>query len=724
MRFIIIYFYFLSIASTAIAQNTTEKEAFLQRLENAQIVLLGEPDHYSTPEMLKKVELITYLHDSLGYNWLAFESSLYDMHKANQAYLQGMDIRKVLHSGIFGIWHRDEAIDSLENYLRSIENRQSLQLMGFDSQINSGTYTEILFCKELQSFLKDEDILVPNHFFEKLQKQIEAFDAEKYTISPDFDPAFLDDLNTVIEQLKASPTPMKDFWRQNLIAIHGLFYDHYFNQVGIKVNTNIFQTVDYNHRDSLMAQNMLWFLKNHPNEKIIGWGATFHFANDVSTLNIPYDTTFSSARPMGYHLKKALGDKVVAIGFTDLQRIKDAKGSFCEDKKLYQEELSVIDFDELEGKEFHSSLIGFGRNDTFPAGTWSGVLDYGIAFDSEAPFKREGYILNMSDGSPIPFAHIKVSGANIGTITNENGKFKLLLPLAFEDANIYISSVGFQPITLPQSSLKGTIKLQPNVGFLEMVEVTAEREMPIDLLKKVTNQFVEDSKTKDYQLEMYYYSWWTDVNHPNDTSVNEAALKMIYQNGYTKDQKLSHTILNKRQVHGKDYLIPWPVYTIGIGDFRPDVELLNPKISKFLMIDSIKHTLSDTDTLTTFFYSISRLSPKLIGSAATNYRATITFSSTSLKVKRRSVFMGFNEKGIQEIACHIDYQDIDGIQVPSFAWLEYKGQIDGKMCIGKEALRITNVSTQIDAPIKKPITYLEEAPYTPSFWENYNRIVE
>ena len=724
MRNLVLFLFLLVAYSSSFAQASFDQELFTQRLNNAQVVLLGEPDHYSTTEMLQKVAFIKELHSTYNYTWLAFESSLYDMHKANEDYLLGKEVREVLNSGIFSIWHRNEAIDSLESYLKTLKDRKSLQLTGFDSQLNSGVYTQKSFCQELESFLSSQSIPFKNDFFHSLQREIDAFDGDSYSLSEAFDKALLDEITTIINALGNIESKEADFWKQNLISIHGLFYDYYYNKIPSKVANQNFKSIDTNIRDSLMANNLLWFLDNHPNEKIIGWGASFHFANDLSQLSHPSDSTLSKTKTMGYYLKKALGNKVVIISFADLKRIENMEGDFIEKAELFNGQTVIKDFKLIDDNSYCSSVIGLNNDGMFPSGKWKNVVDYAITFNSESPIKREGTLIDEENGQPVPFAHIRVEGTNIGTITNEKGKFRLLIPAEKRSSKIEISCVGYQPLDIENEHLSGTIKLVPDVRFLKAVEVTGEREMPVDLLIKVANNFVQKSIKTDYQLDAYYYSWWTDFEQPADTAVNEAALKIIYKNGYEKNQAMSHTIINKRLVYGKKHLVPWPIHTLGMADFRPEYGLLNNNAAKYITVDSIKSIDDSSESLTTIYYSILKPSPKIVGSGANKYRAEITFSSNTLEVLKKSIFITFDGNNLQNAEYHIEYENYNGVQVPSFAWMSYDGFLENRHCMGKEAIRITNVISENIEQINNPVINLNDAPYSKEFWRNYNRIVD
>ena len=69
-------------------------------------------------------------------------------------------------------------------------------------------------------------------------------------------------------------------------------------------------TAEDNIRDKQMANNLLSYIKNHPNEKIICWGANQHFANDMSSVNTSIIKEFV---PMGSYVKKELKDKMYSL---------------------------------------------------------------------------------------------------------------------------------------------------------------------------------------------------------------------------------------------------------------------------------------------------------------------------------------------------------------------------------------------------------------------------
>lgn len=88
-----------------------------------------------------------------------------------------------------------------------------------------------------------------------------------------------------------------------------------------------------------------------------------------------------------------------------------------------------------------------------------------------------GKVLSMENDSPIPFAHIAIQNQSIGTISDENGDFKLQVDKS-EIANhsLIISSVGYQSITISKSdSWDKIIRLKPLISELNEVVVTGKK---------------------------------------------------------------------------------------------------------------------------------------------------------------------------------------------------------------------------------------------------------
>ncbi len=113
-------------------------DAFLPALlAGKRVVGLGESAHGVAEFSAAKVRLIKYLHERLGYDVIAFESSLHACWEANRQ-AAALDARALMRGCIFGVWHVEEVLPLFE-YIRSTQRTaRPLVLAGFDSQM-SGT---------------------------------------------------------------------------------------------------------------------------------------------------------------------------------------------------------------------------------------------------------------------------------------------------------------------------------------------------------------------------------------------------------------------------------------------------------------------------------------------------------------------------------------------------------------------------------------------------------
>jgi hypothetical protein len=90
-----------------------------------------------------------------------------------------------------------------------------------------------------------------------------------------------------------------------------------------------------------------------------------------------------------------------------------------------------------------------------------------------------GKVLNKTTHAPIPFANIGVVNSNVGTISNMDGSFSILLPQRLNRDTLIFTSLGFFKQGLAVSSLESkkdyTIYLNERVTLLQSVIITAKK---------------------------------------------------------------------------------------------------------------------------------------------------------------------------------------------------------------------------------------------------------
>ncbi len=67
--------------------------------------------------------------------------------------------------------------------------------------------------------------------------------------------------------------------------------------------------------------------------------------------------------------------------------------------------------------------------------------------------KISGKVISRKTLEPIPYAHVILNNTSIGTITNEFGAFRLVLPNKYANSTLKISSIGYESTYMPISSV-------------------------------------------------------------------------------------------------------------------------------------------------------------------------------------------------------------------------------------------------------------------------------
>ena len=280
-------------------------------VRDAQVVLLGEPSHGDGSCFLAKAQLIQFLHQECGFDTLAFESGIYDCHRAWKAFRDGKDSIQSAELGIFPIWTGSQELTRLWTYLSATANSdRMLELIGFDCQFTG---------RGSHEFLTND--------LRELARRIQL----------DFEPAqwsrFSDNLKLLVDaKLEECDGPyLKEVLSkfESSISLHADFATSEELRFGSQVIKNARNCLDFkltqqqgvdsetiNYRDGKMAENLLWYLREHPQRKVIVWAASFHILRHASRVR-PQDPHIDYSRtiPMGEAIRETLGDRAFSIAF-------------------------------------------------------------------------------------------------------------------------------------------------------------------------------------------------------------------------------------------------------------------------------------------------------------------------------------------------------------------------------------------------------------------------
>jgi len=130
-------------------------------------------------------------------------------------------------------------------------------------------------------------------------------------------------------------------------------------------------------RDELMADNIGFYLKNHPDDKVLVWAHNFHIASHAS----------NGAKSMGAYLKMQFANKYVPIGFTS------AQGTYNAAKDYTQKSWSAYTF-ETAYKGTYEYILSKAKSGLYFLPLNTKATDQKAAFWLKIPMKHLdiGYI--------------------------------------------------------------------------------------------------------------------------------------------------------------------------------------------------------------------------------------------------------------------------------------------------------------------------------------------
>lgn len=558
-------------------------------LKDVNIILLGEQTHYDGTTLKIKIELIKYLHESLGFDILAFESGMYSMDKANReihdAPRSAKDVISFANfpSSLIGIYLKSKQFNDLLSYL---DESKDLQIAGFDCQI-TGNYALEYLVPELREFINDHnyEYLAKDDYY-KLEEVISELmngDFKSFNSNSSDSARFQQishKLTTRVSSLSSSKPDRAHFWLQLLESINACLNYISQEEKGVKYTLQ-------NPRDLQMAKNLISLSERYPNKKIIAWGASYHFANQLTAIDFENDLTnkyltkislsqkadpedipsfselLDGAIPMGKILKDKFKNRLYSLAFTSYQ---GNYGIENDSSLLFQilppPEKSIEAA--LTKKDVDYAFVDYRNNDlpqffySSPLGylpvraRWEQIYD-GMVFikemqpltlqnhqhaqsaepDIEAPdsrFKIKGKVIDGKTNKPVPFAHIKISNTNYGTTTNIQGDFEI----TNVKNDIIISSIGYETVTVHKSTLYDGIKVKmpPATHVLNEVVVKAPLTEEV-IIKKAYEHIQSNYIQQPYNLDIFYRNL-----EKRDSAIlilEEAALNFYDSDGYERE---------------------------------------------------------------------------------------------------------------------------------------------------------------------------------------------
>jgi erythromycin esterase len=286
---------------------------------NSRVVMLGEQSHGDGTSFLAKARLVAFLHQEMGFDVLAWESGLWDVHQVWAHVQAGEAVLPASRRGIFGIWTgSQQVLPTLDYVAETVGSARPLELAGFDNQLTGTLARDSLhllmerFARRIGSPVADD----PEWPQAAASLVRLAAGADYQTKPPAADQARVLRLLAALRAdalAKAGADRDALFWTQVLESLASYAEMTW-------AASNPLSAADNNPRDRQMARNLVWLANVwYPGKKIIVWAASSHIARDVAQLqSIGGSTPYGSGWTvhMGGEAHTSLGAQMYAIGFT------------------------------------------------------------------------------------------------------------------------------------------------------------------------------------------------------------------------------------------------------------------------------------------------------------------------------------------------------------------------------------------------------------------------
>jgi hypothetical protein len=461
-------------------------------LKGVQVLLLGEKTHFDGNVFEMKTKIIQYLHQELGFNTIAFESGVYDVWMAQNEINKGTNVQQALKNSLFPIWSETNEFQSFVRFYDA--NKSNLKLFGFDNQITGKYGEETLFinlfeyCNANQLELKldrgDLELLI-----ESINSSF-VFDENDISYSQ-YKSSFENLLKAIAKKPK---TETNFYWTQTIKSLLVIGKNCYSKKTRILSPFNT--TADDNIRDKQMADNLLEYIKNHPNEKIICWGADQHFVNDMSSVTTPILKDFV---PMGSYIKKALKQNVYSLAAVT------AADSIFLGGKWYQTIIDKKSFEYYLKSKNNPHMFVSSKQEGMDKLQLNRLFSPEVFVEAKLNSIHDGYFYFNTVSRPTSIAR---NENDLGT-TNK----------------VPFSSIGNQPITNNED--------RPNEKRIALNEVIVHsKKYPYTIVKKAIANRIKNYPIKDFNSQLTSN---IDVKIRDTTMLNLDFVAKQYDFGYDKD---------------------------------------------------------------------------------------------------------------------------------------------------------------------------------------------
>ncbi|PHS05325.1 MAG: hypothetical protein COA88_12575 [Kordia sp.] len=506
-----------------------------EELKGIQVIMLGELTHDDGNVFEMKTQIVKYLHQEMGFNTIAFESGTYELYKAEEDIKShNKDVKTAFQNSIFGIWSQTKEFESFTDFYK--QHKNNIKLFGFDHQ-NTGSYSDETLVSDLYQYCKRHTFKFPLDQ-EDVSLLIESIYTSRIYDTHDIPyKKFISTLKNLIKQINTTQVNEEHFhWKiiiQNLLKNASDLNPKYNTLKAIKASEDeyikehleVFKrnrneikelaqekfTTDYgdNPRDEIMGKNLLAYIKKHPNEKIICWGANAHFVNNMTSVDFPIIKGF---KPMGSYIKNSLKEKVYSLALVTAE-VKINKKNFKFDTPIKENS-----FEEFLKQQNQKHLFISSNQPEMSKPIFSRFFSYKTFIETRLNQLHDGYIyLNKV----VPSTWIQKTyhdNFDTGSLTvSKNNNLFTNDDINLEDKNT-LDEVVLNVRASPKTIIKNVITQFKKNYPISPFKVNRYSNIVV----KIQDSTKIDFDFIDYENDHGYYSIFYSIGHLKAVKINKS----------------------------------------------------------------------------------------------------------------------------------------------------------------------------------------------------------
>lgn len=191
--------------------------------------------------------------------------------------------------------------------------------------------------------------------------------------------------------------------------------------------------------------------------------------------------------------------------------------------------VQATDDNEIRIKIFGNHILLYKKTDNPPP-----VNTSQISPQTPVYFTLEGVVKERESGDPVAYCTVGVVETGMGTVTNQNGQFRLKVPDSLRNTCIHFSHIGYQTQFVPANLLaESKADVYLDTRYIPLDAVIIRLVNPQKLIKDMLA-----ARARNYSDEPYYMTTFyrEGVGRRRGFANLTEAVFRVYKQGYSKQQ--------------------------------------------------------------------------------------------------------------------------------------------------------------------------------------------